>query len=178
MFVGRADRLKGLMDLAEIAFNVEEKIPNRVRWIVCGDGPDLEDLRRKVIELGIERKFEIMGHTVPSKLIGLYEKVNACIVPTRSEFSEGLAMTVIESVLARRPVITSSVVPALELMRPACLEANTDDCISYADAVISIASDEILYQSLRLSAPDRLREFLSSEYSLVTALCRAFIGIR
>jgi len=178
MFVGRADSSKGVVDLAEIAARVEKKIPGRVRWIVCGDGPDLGELRRRVVACDVASHFNIMGQVRPKDLMALYHEVHAAIVPTRSSFAEGLAMTAIEPVLAGRPVITSSVVPALELVRSACVEAITDDCTSYADAIVRLATDENLYRKLRTSNPGQARDFTDIRLGLHSALSRAFDRIK
>lgn len=176
LFVGRADFSKGIVDLADIAALVEKEIPGRVRWVVCGDGPDLGTLRQKISKYGITLLFDIKGQVKPKDLITLYREVHAVIVPTRSSFAEGLAMTAIESVLAGRPVITSSVVPAQELIRPACIEATTDDCASYADAVVHLATDEVLYRKLRNSTRDLTHEFTDVRHGLTKALNKAFFS--
>ena len=170
MFVGRADYSKGIIDLADIAHLVDKKIPGRVRWIVCGDGPDLHSLRQKISNYGNSSLFEIKGHVKPTDLMMLYREVHAVIVPTRSGFAEGLAMTAIEAVLAGRPVITSNVVPALELIRPACVEAITDDCESYAAAVTQLATDESFYDDLRTAKCYLNDEFTDDTAGLRNAL--------
>lgn len=178
MFVGRADLSKGIVDLAEIAALVETKMPGRVRWVVCGDGPDLDALRQRTAALDIAPLVNILGHVAPVELMALYRDVHAIIVPTRSTFAEGLAMTAIEPVLAGRPVITSKVVPALELVHTACVEAKTDDCASYADAVVRLATDEELYCKLRTSIPSQLADFTDPRFGLSSALSRAFSQIQ
>ena len=60
------------------------------------------------------------------------------IVPTRSDFVEGIAKTAVEAILAGRPVITNAGVGALEILRPACIEAQADNPESYAAAVIAL----------------------------------------
>ena len=175
MFVGRADYSKGVVDLADIAHLVEKKIPGRVRWIVCGDGPDLHALRHKILEYGNGSLFEIKGHVQPEDLMILYREVHAVIVPTRSSFAEGLAMTAIEAVLAGRPVITSSVVPALELIRSACVEAMTDDCESYATAVAQLANDESIFDSLRFSKSCLVNDFTHDAAGLRNILTQVVV---
>ena len=66
---------------------------------------------------------------------------HAAIVPTRSNFAEGFAMTAAEAILSGRPVITSRVVPALEVLRPACVEARPDDIDSYVEQILKLIND-------------------------------------
>lgn len=173
MFVGRAARSKGVVDLAKIAAAVESKLPGQLRWVVCGDGPDLKALRQQISALHVEPLFEIKGHLDPEDLIAQYDAVHAVIVPTRSNFPEGLAMTAIEPVLAGRPVITNSVVPALDLIRPACVQAKTDDCMSYADAVIKLVTDKELYDKLQTSCARLAKDFTDARFGLAQALEQA-----
>jgi glycosyltransferase involved in cell wall biosynthesis len=81
------------------------------------------------------------------------------IVPTRSNFAEGFAMTAAEAILSGRPVITSSVVPALEILRPACVEARTDDVDSYVEQILKLINDPHWYQTLCQACPSLQRQF-------------------
>ncbi len=104
MFVGRVDRIKGVFDVLEMAQKVEASAPGQVRWEMCGSGPDLEELRRRHREMGLESIVNIRGWTFPPGLAEVFARSHAAIVPTRSSFIEGLPMTVAEAVLAGRPV--------------------------------------------------------------------------
>ena len=78
----------------------------------------------------------------------LMVRSHATIVPTRSEFPEGLAKTAVEGVLSGRPVITSAVVPAMEILRAACVEAKPDDADSYAEQILNLIDEPERYLSL------------------------------
>ena len=64
-------------------------------------------------------------------------------------------MTAAEAILAGRPLITSPVVPALEVLRPACVAARTDDVDSYVEGVLKLIGDREHYESLRGPVPAR-----------------------
>jgi glycogen synthase len=74
-------------------------------------------------------------------------------IPTRSNFAEGMATTVIEAILAGRPVVTNPVVPALEVLKSACLEARTNDVESYILAVRNLLRDGNYYREPCDSCP-------------------------
>lgn len=79
-------------------------------------------------------------------------------------------MSAIEPVLLGRPVITNPVVPALEILRDACLVAKPDDVLSYADAIVSLVESPELYGQL-VAACRRLREmFFDRSQSFRAAL--------
>jgi glycosyltransferase involved in cell wall biosynthesis len=159
VFVGRANRFKGIFDILELAQLVESRLPGQVRWEICGAGPDLEELRRRHRDFGLESIVNIRGWTSPSVLPEVYARSFASIVPTRSSFFEGLGMSAVESILAGRPVITNPVVPALEVLRPACLEVRTDDVESYADGVLKLISDRECYDRLRFACSELAEQF-------------------
>ena len=100
-----------------MAQKIEACAPGRVHWDVCGDGTDYERLRLiRHREMGLDSVVALHGWICP--------EMHAVIVPTRSNFAEGFAMTAAEAILSGRPVITKNrVVPALEVLREACVEA-------------------------------------------------------
>ena len=170
LFVGRAVQSKGLLDLSSIAALVERRCPGRVFWTVCGDGPDLEQLKAMLEDEGVQNLFDVVGWTTPADLVAFLGRSHAVIVPTRAEVSEGMAMTAIEAVCAGRPVITSSAVPALELLRSACLEVQPNDLEGYADAVIKLATDPVLYDTLQTACAPLSAQFFDRSLGLQAAL--------
>jgi glycogen synthase len=173
LFAGRIAADKGVFDLLQIMKIVEKSLPGRVTLDVCGDGPDLNDLRSRCKNDGLDHIVNILGFTVPERLRRLLVSSHASIVPTRSGFAEGMAMTVIEPILLGRPVITNAVVPALELLRPACIEAKTDDVQSYADAIINLATSPELYAQLRRACASLRPQFFDRSKSSQSTLHEA-----
>lgn len=172
MFVGRIHREKGVFDILEIANEVERRAPGRCRWEICGTGPDFDALKAKRDELKLHNVVSIHGWTTLTDLQQVYARSHACIVPTRSGFIEGLAMTAAEAILAGRPLITNSVVPALEILRPACVEAKTDDVASYVEGVLRLASDPDLYRTLCEACPGLQPQFYDRTNGLQAILSR------
>jgi glycogen(starch) synthase len=170
LFVGRAVEDKGLLLLPIIAQSVERRSPGAVRWTICGDGPDLSTLRQAVTSMGLDKIFDIRGWTTPAEIKVIYGAIHAVIVPTTSSFHEGFAMTAVEGVLAGRPLVTNSVVPALEDLRPASLSALPDDAESHADAVLALADDHALYERLKSSTQSLAVPFYDMKYGLKAAL--------
>jgi glycogen synthase len=170
MFIGRINRTKGVFDVLAMAQKVEARAPGRVRWELCGSGPDLAELKRQHHEMGLGPIVSIRGWTSPAELRDVYTRSHASIVPTRSSFIEGLAMTAAEAILVGRPVITNPVVPALELLRPACVEARTDDVDSYVDAIMKLIDDQNSYRLLCEACPGLRRQFYDREQGLKAIL--------
>jgi glycosyltransferase involved in cell wall biosynthesis len=170
-FAGRIEKNKGVFDLLEIAKRFESELNNpdpalrrtsepassEIEFDLCGDGSQLEALRKMVTEAGLSEKFRLHGHSPRPLMMELYEKCHVVIVPTTSEFVEGFNKVVAEGVLAGRPVVTSSVCPALEYVRDAVVEVPPDQASAYGDAILQLRNDAFFYETKR-QASTRVRE--------------------
>lgn len=174
MFVGRVDESKGVLDIPDMAASIERRQPGLVRWVICGRGPALEDVRAKVAALGVGHVVDVRGWVSLEELHQIYAGSHAAIVPTRSQFAEGLAMTAVEAILAGRPLVTNPIVPALELVAPAALAARSNDAESHAEQVFKLATDAALYDRLRAATAGLGAEFYDRSMGLTAVLHRIF----
>lgn len=170
MYIGRIIRYKGVFDILEMARRIEDLAPGRVRWEMCGSGPELEELRRQQDQMNLNQVVLIRGWTSLEDLKDVYARSHVSIVPTRSSYREGLAMTAAEAVLAGRPIITNAVVPAFEVLRPACIEAQTNDVDSYVTAILRLVDDASQYRKLCEACPDLQEQFYDREQGLRAVL--------
>jgi glycogen synthase len=173
IFIGRVIPEKGVFDLLDIARRVDAQAPNRVRWVICGRGAAFDELCKRRDEIGVGSVVDLRGWTSLEELIGVYAQSHAAIVPTRNNYNEGFAMTAAEAVLAGRPVLTSRVVPALEVIRPAAYEATPEDVGSYAEGVIRMISDPAYYEQLSRACADLARPFYDRSMGMAAALKEA-----
>jgi glycogen synthase len=148
VFAGRVERNKGVFDILEMAQRLDQMLPGQLRWDICGSGSDLDELRQQHEAMQLQAIVSVHGWTSPADLRAIQGRSHLSIVPTRSDFAEGIAKTAIEAVLAGRPVLTSSVTPALDVLRSAAIEARTDDVESYVDAIQLLIGDEDRYRKL------------------------------
>jgi hypothetical protein len=81
-------------------------------------------------------------------------------------------MTAAEAILAGRPLVTNPVVPALELLRPACVAGATDDPPSHAAAIRSLVDDAALWERLRAACPTAGAPFVDRSQGLTAVLER------
>jgi glycosyltransferase involved in cell wall biosynthesis len=119
----------------------------------------LEPLRAAADSAGLAERFRCHGHSTKPFMRQMYEQCHVVIVPTTSDFVEGFNKVVAEAVLAGRPVITSSVCPALEYVRDAVLEVPPDQTTAYGDAILKLKSDAVLYESKRLASASVRKQF-------------------
>jgi len=166
VFAGRIERNKGVFDI----LNMAETLKNEsVTFHICGDGTDLQTLKN---ECSAKKLSNVMihGRLKRPELIAIYEKSHLVIVPTRSTFCEGLPMVAIEAVLLGRPVITSSLSNALDVLGSAILEALPENPASYNDAIRKLIADNSLYKSKQHACLALRDQFLDGKEGLTSVL--------
>src|SRR5205814_1764003 len=93
--------------------------------------------------------------------------------PTTTDFPEGFNQVVVEGILAGRPVITSSVCPALDYVRDAVVEVPPDDVNAYHDAVLRLHDDVALYEQKRAASVSLQGQFYDPKRGWAEALLTA-----
>ena len=172
-FAGRIEGNKGVFDLLAIAQRFAAEGHTDVEFDLCGDGSRLQDLRKSVLAAGLQNRFRCHGHTTKAQMREMYEKCHVVIVPTTSNFVEGFNKVVAEGVLAGRPVITSSVCPALEYVREAVVEVPPDQPAAYGDAILKLKNDLPFYQSKRQGTTTVRKQFYDIDRGWKSAVARA-----
>jgi len=172
LYAGRIEKEKGIFDLLEIAFLLKQAGNTTIAFHLCGNGSEDEELRNAIVKKGVESIFHLHGYCQQEEMFGHISRSHAFIVPTRSSFEEGFNKVVAESILAGRPVITSSVCPALDYVREAVLEVPPDDIPAYLDAVIKLSSCRKLYLEKQIGCKNLQEQFYDPDRSWGAALLR------
>jgi glycosyltransferase involved in cell wall biosynthesis len=172
LFVGRIERSKGVFDLIEVSRLLIEECPFKVIIEVCGDGSALGELRDAVRWCGFEDRILLRGRLDGTELVQAYARTHVVIVPTRSDFSEGLPLVCAEAVLAGRPVVTNRLSNALPSLGAAIAEAQPDQPASYARAICRLAQDLAYYRRLYAACTEVARPFLDRDCSYPAAVDR------
>jgi glycogen synthase len=148
LFLGRFEAIKGVWLMLDLARKLETEHPGAFRWRMVGYGSEFEALKRSVASAGLEQVVSVES-SLPSEEAALQTMgwAHAMIVPTMPDFCEGLAMTAAECVLAGRPVVVSSVVPAWEVLGGAPLKAEAGSVASFADAFKRLAFEPGCYEA-------------------------------
>lgn len=157
-FSGRVEANKGVFDLVDVAEQLERQHPGEFRFELCGDGGDLERLRKLVRARRLDTVVTCHGYCEPQRMRETIGRCHVAVVPTRSEVPAGFEMTCAEAVLSGRPLIASAACPALHYLRDASLEVAPNQVVQYRDAIVALRDDPLLARSLRqasaaLSAP-------------------------
>ncbi|WP_294197404.1 glycosyltransferase family 4 protein [uncultured Sphingomonas sp.] len=154
LFAGRVERNKGVFDLLDVCRRLQGRAGPRIVFDICGEGTASAELAAAVRDAELSDAFVLHGFCDRDALARLLSESDAVVVPTRSDFEEGFAMIVAEGVIARRPVVTSRVCPALDVVRPAAIEVEPDDVAGYAEAIWNLATDPALHAQKVAAAED------------------------
>lgn len=172
IFVGRIERSKGVLDLLSMAELLRDRSRVPVIFDVCGEGSSLTELKHGVSQKGLDEIVRIRGRLARPQLVEAYAQAHAVVVPTRSDFCEGLPLVCAEAVLANLPIITSRLSNALPVLGPAIIEAQPENVESYAEAIATLAEDRETYDRLSSACSDLARQFLDRSQSYPAAVDR------
>ena len=172
MFAGRIERNKGVFDLLSMAENLQLQ---DVIFHICGGGPAEEALKAECDKRNLNNRVIIHGKLKRPDLLAVYNQGHAVIVPTRSDFCEGLPMVAIEAILLGRPVITSRLSNALDVLTDAIVEAQPNDMQSYVQVIEKLMSDNHFYMQ-KCQACNKYREpFLDGSQGLTRVLAQTLL---
>ncbi len=130
---------------------------------VCGSGSEIDHLRQQVQIHNLSKRVFVHGPCNRDSLLTFYGNCHIVVVPTTSSFAEGLNKVAVESVLAHRPVVTSRVSHALEIVCNAAYEVAPDDIQGYVDAIDRARTDLNEYQTKQSATEQIALQIYGSE---------------
>jgi glycogen synthase len=165
LFSGRIETNKGIYDLVQVAATLDKQAPQQFYFDICGDGSELEALRRHIADLDMASVIACHGFCNHEKLSFLLQASHVVIVPTTTKFEEGFNKVCAEAILAGRPVVTSAVCPALAYVKAAAIEVPPDDVSAYCEAIFALSNDRELYEQKRRACKTLQDQFYDSHNS-------------
>lgn len=133
-YIGRIERYKGVMDLAEVA-SLLRHAGQKVFFHVCGDGDAMPELRQFVADRKLTN-ITLNGNCDRLEMQQILRRCHMGIVPTRTEFGEGFCQAAVEHMLSGRPVLTSAAVPGLPYLGRAAYSVPAPDSVAYYCAAL------------------------------------------
>lgn len=153
--VGRIDREKNPLLLADIMALLLERNPN-LRLTVVGDGPLSEQLRERVLSLGLDGQIDLRGYVpIDGELPQLYRDADAFL---HVSFTEGVPQVLFEAFAAGLPVVATAVGGVAAAVGDAALLIEADDAAQGAAAVRRLADDPLLRGELVERGLRRVRD--------------------
>jgi len=99
-----------LVESAEIAVKKNPKLV----FVVVGKGPDFEEVKEKIAQLGMQRNFRLTGFVSDEELPLYYNAADLFALPSKS--GEGLPLVALEAMACGLPVIATNVGGTSEVM--------------------------------------------------------------
>jgi glycosyltransferase involved in cell wall biosynthesis len=103
----------GIDTLIESAKKAVKQNP-RLVFIVVGKGPDFEEVKEKIVQLGIQKNFRLTGFVSDEDLPLYYNAADFFVLPSKS--GEGLPLVALEAMACGVPVISTNVGGISEIM--------------------------------------------------------------
>ncbi|MDJ0615308.1 MAG: glycosyltransferase family 4 protein [Calothrix sp. MO_192.B10] len=177
LFAGRIESNKGVFELLEIAKRFTSEGRHDIKFDICGKGSVLESLCLAVKEAGVDSSFVCHGHCNKPQMREMFNRAHVVIVPTRKDFAEGFNQVVVESILAGRPVVTSSVCPALSYVKEAVVEVLPEDTNAYGDALLKLCDDRQFYVQKQKACLGLQKQFYDASQSWGSVLKSLLVNI-
>jgi len=130
----------------------------RLVYLVIGKGPDLNDVKAKIAQLGIEKNFVLAGFVSDEDLPSYYNAADFFVLPSKS--GEGLPLVALEAMACGLPLVATDVGGIKEIMIEGygkILPPN--DPKSMAEATLDIASQKL--ENLK----QKIREIMTEKFS-------------
>jgi glycosyltransferase involved in cell wall biosynthesis len=155
--VGRLGHEKGVDIFLRAAALVLKDYPS-AKFVVAGDGPDLEKLHLLIDELNLRENVTMLGRR--NDMPSVYASLDILVSSSRLE---GLPMTILEGMASGLPLVATPVgdVPTVVLDGHTGLLAPLEDVESLAAGIIKLLHDPSLRERLGAAA----RKLIEDEFS-------------
>ncbi len=173
-YAGRIEASKGVFDLLAMAETLDRESPGRWLFEVCGDGAARDELVAEIGRRDLGAVVHYLGRLDRPALLAAYGRSHAIIVPTRSQFCEGMPAVLAEATLTGRPVISSRVTNGLDVLEGAIVEAEPDDLQSYLACLRRLMADRPYYEAACRACPACREQFYDRDKGWTAACTRAF----
>ena len=151
-FAGRITKQKALGVALEALAELDG-----VDLVIAGDGPDLDDVRRQTMALGLADRVSFTGALSRQGVLELFRAADASVL---SSAWENFPHTVVEALAAGTPVIATAVGGVAEVVRDEVngLLVPPGDAAALAAAIRRFLADDALASRLRDAAPGSVDE--------------------
>lgn len=158
--VGDVNYNKNILGIIKAFKQIIEKFPN-LKLVFVGQGfidnsPQLEEIKKLLNKLNLEKKVIRLGHIKLDNLVGLYNLAKVYLQPS---FAEGFGLPVAEAMACGTPVVASNISCLLEVTGSAALLVDAGNPNQIAKGVIDLLQDEDKYKDLVQKGLARAKQF-------------------
>ncbi|HEX5393477.1 MAG TPA: glycosyltransferase family 4 protein [Rhodocyclaceae bacterium] len=139
---------KGHAELLEAAAQVLARYPD-AHFVFAGDGPQMENLQRRIQELGVSQHVHLLG--LRRDVINVLQSLDLFVLPT---YQEALGTAFMEAGATSTPAIGTNVDGVPEVVRDGetGLLVPAKDANALAEAILTLLSDPVRRQAMGAAA--------------------------
>jgi len=128
----------------------------RLQYMICGRGPELENLQNLAKELGVEKQIHFLGFRTDVK--ELLTGADIFLFTTRQE---GLPRSMMEAMASGLPCVASKIRGNVDLIENGVngFVCPTDDVEGYAEAIAKITADSELRETMRQNNLEKIKQY-------------------
>lgn len=160
--IGSAGRLFPVKDYSLMIDAARDicRIKGNIRFVLAGDGPEMEDLRSKIRECGIEERFQLLGHVMDME--GFYRSIDIYLNTSKHE---GMPVTILEAMTYGIPVIAPDVGGLKELISSGeeGFLVGERSGSAFANALIRLSEDKQSARTMGMNARRKIKREFSSK---------------
>ncbi len=165
--IGSLGHEKGHRYLLRAAKGIVET-DRSVKFLIVGDGPLRDELKREAAELGIEHNVIFTGYR--KDIPELLSVMDIFVLPS---VKEGLPMVLLEAMAAKKPVIATRVGAVPKVIGDgAGVLIEPGDVYALKEAISSLLEDKNEFQKLAANGYKRIKDEYSSEN-----MCRKYLDL-
>jgi glycosyltransferase involved in cell wall biosynthesis len=176
LYIGRIQRDKGVLDLLDAFSELTESGSTEIGLVYAGNGKDMEQLNRRVVENGIGRKVLLLGHVAHDHLSGVLRYATVVATPTRAELGEGRCMVALESLAMGVPVVAPDLgaFPYVVEHQVNGLLFEPGNTAELRQSISRLAEDHALLTRLKAGAETSAAALLRAQTTFAEAVSLAF----
>ena len=129
-------------------------LPENFKLLMCGDGPERQECELLVKELKIENQAMFLGNRSD-----IYSVIKSSDIDVLSSYFEGLPLSVLEYMAAKKPVVATNVEGTKVLVKDAGLLFEVGDDKKLAEYILKLGTDEIYYKEISQRCYQRVQNY-------------------
>lgn len=155
-FVGRIVNEKGVHILIDAAPKIIQTY-NKIKFVVVGQGPELEALKTKVYTMNISDKVIFTGYVSDEELLKLYKCSDIAVFPS---LYEPFGIVALEAMVAGIPVVVSDTggLGSIVEHRVTGMKAYAGNSNSLADCIIELLFDSEKAENIKKNALEKVEK--------------------
>lgn len=157
--ISRIEKVKGITYILDAMPEIIKEVPE-LTLLIVGDGSELENLRSRTHQLGIEQNVIFTGvrYDIPE----IFQALDVYLLPS---LSEGLPMSLLEAMAAGCPIIASNVggVPDAVINYESAILVSPGNPKELAEAVLVLCHDESLRKKMSTNLKIKFRGCYNSD---------------